>query len=209
MLKRFFVIFCVLFIFNSCFHKEEDVGEEVLSLHECIYKSAKKKTKKFLLLKTLLTVNYVENNVKKSVNPYFPVIHITTNSDKTNAWLQVITTDAQDKSLKIFVDAVNEKKYPDIYPCYTLGNDFYDAPLWQYSSFDKPLSYWKAHAWAVCINKEKKTVCPIGGISWGFKLSSSYIHPICIAPEALEMDVWKEDWEIFKTKLEGFSVVEF
>ena len=71
---------------------------------------------------------------------------------------------------------------------YDTMQEFYDAPLWRYSLFSKPLSYWKGNALAVEVDHENKTIKPVGGISWGFNLSSFQIRPICITPSALNED---------------------
>lgn len=174
------------------------------NLHQCIYKSNKKRNLKVRSLNNAFAITYVENNGHDCFNPHFPAIHITTQA-KHNAWLHVVYTDRND-DYQIFVDTVDPDKAPDIYPFYTLGQEFYDAPLWRYSLFSKPLSYWKGHAWAVEVDHENKTIKPIGGISWGYNLSYFKIRPTCIIPSALNGDDWVNDWQVFKTKLNEFKV---
>lgn len=183
-----------------------DVNQAASSnLHQCIYKSNDKRNLKVRSLNNEFAITYVENSDHDCFNPNFPAIHITTRPAH-NAWLHVVYTDRNDiKDNQIFVDTVDPDKAPDIYPFYNLGQEFYDAPLWRYSLFSKPLSYWKGHAWAVELNRENKTIKPIGGVSWGFNLSYFQIRPICITPSALNEDDWVNDWQIFKTKLSEFK----
>ena len=184
-----------------------DVNQSSSSnLHQCIYKSKDKRNLKVRSLNNEFAITYVENSDHHCFNPRFPAIHITTQA-KHNAWLHVVYTDHNDiKDNQIFVDTVDPDKAPDIYPFYNLGQEFYDAPLWRYSLLSKPLSYWKGHAWAVEVDRENKTIKPVGGVSWGFNLSYFQIRPICIIPSALNGDDWVNDWQIFKTKLNEFEV---
>ncbi len=176
------------------------------NLHQCIYKSDNKRSLKVSSLNNEFTITYVENSNHDCFNPNFPAIHITT-KDKHKAWLHVVYTDRNDiNDNQVFVDTVDPDKAPAIYPFYNLGEEFYDAPLWRYSLFSKPLSYWKGHAWAVEVDRKNKTIKPIGGVSWGFNLSHFKIRPICITPSALNEDDWVNDWQIFKMKLDKVRV---
>ena len=70
----------------------------------------------------------------------------------------------------------------------------------------KPLNYWKGHAWAVTVDRRNKTIKPIGGISWGFKLSYFKLRPELIPLSPLDMQTWESDWLVFQTKLKNFKV---
>ncbi|MEZ5315063.1 MAG: hypothetical protein R3E91_02475 [Chlamydiales bacterium] len=198
------ILLCVLSLgFYAYNWQSPDVNQSASSnLHQCIYKSDDKSNLKVISLNNEFVITYVENSDHDCFNPYFPAIHITTQA-KHNAWLHVVYTDRNDiKDNQIFVDT---DKAPDIYPFYNLGQEFYDAPLWRYSLFSKPLSYWKGHAWAVEVDHENKTIKPVGGVSWGFNLSYFQIRLICITPSALNEDDWVNDWQIFKMKLSEFK----
>lgn len=182
-----------------------DVNQSASSnLYQCIYQSDDKRNLKVISLNNEFVITYVENSGHDCFRPHFPVIHITTQA-KHNAWLHVVYTDRND-DYQIFVDTVDPDKAPDIYPFYNLGQEFYDAPLWRYSLFSKPLSDWKGHAWAVEVDCENKTIKPVGGVSWGFNLSYFQIRPLCITPSVLNGYDWVNDWKIFKTKLNEFEV---
>ncbi len=167
-----------------------------VSIENCIHNSRYKKKLKINSLSNDFLVTYVENNAYNCCNPHFPAIHITT-AAKHNAWLHIVYTD--NKEFKVFIDTVCSNN--PIYPFYTLEQDFYDAPLWKYSFFSKPFSFWKGHAWAVEVDFQQKIIKSIGGIAWGFNLSYFRLHPTCIEPSSIEKEVWDFDWKIFKTYL--------
>lgn len=133
-------------------------------------------------------------------NPYFPIIHIKTDQEH-NAWLHIIRTDCLDAALQEFIDSDGAAQSS----FYTLNQDFYDAPLWRYMLFSKPLSYWIGHAYAVKVDHEKKTIKVIGGIKWGFRLSFFPIKPQMILPSYLHLEDWQSDWEVFKRELKGYK----
>jgi hypothetical protein len=177
------------------------------SIHNCIYNSKNHKHVQIYSLDNIFDIAYVENTNKYSINPYFPAININSKIEH-NAWLHCINTDTVQLEFRNFIDTVDPVLFPEIYPFYTLQEDFYDAPLWKnHSLFNKPLSFWIGHAWAVLVDFEKKTIKPIGGILWGFRLSYFAINPIFIQPSALNLKDWENDWKVFSKKLLEFSVI--
>ncbi len=99
------------------------------------------------------TVHYVEHAGSDCVNPNFPAIHIVADVEHT-AWMQVVSTDSE---YQRFIDAGG------CAPFYNFEKDFYDSPLWAYGVFRRPTSFWKAHAYAVFINRQEKTIECVGG----------------------------------------------
>jgi hypothetical protein len=91
-------------------------------------------------------VYLVGNSKPNCLNPYFPSIHIQA-SQSHNAWIHIVYTDSKAPEWRTFIDAPRSA-----YPFYTYEQDFYDAPLWRYSLFNKPLRFWKGHAFAVKVD---------------------------------------------------------
>jgi len=166
------------------------------SIHQCIH-DGPHNTDTLTSMGHLFIAHYVEHTAKDCINPHFPLIHISTNEDH-NAWLHIVRTDCRSEpKLRQFVDAADE-----VFPLYTLQQDFYDAPCWSYTLFSKPLSFWIGHAYAVRVDHENKTIRCIGGVEWGFKFSYLPVHPQMIFPRALALQDWQEDWPVFKTAKE-------
>ena len=136
-----------------------------------------------------VSVHFVKHAAPNCVNPNFPSIHISTEAKHTG-WVQVIKTD-QHGPYAHFIDTVEGSKF---FPFYSFEQDFFDAPLWSYGFILKPISYWVAHAYAVEINKEKKTLSVKGGIRWGFRLKSFSMYSETIPPQSLAFIDWKSDW---------------
>lgn len=187
-----------------------------LNYRECIYEDPSRKELKFTSCGSMFTINYVEHTLIKARNPTFPSIHIVTN-DQCNAWLQIIYTDCPPNKDWLFIpinenlcyriDTAPKDNDPNkVYPFYTLTNDLYDSPQWNFSFKQRDLSFWRAHAYAVSVNQEKKTISCIGGISWGYKLLPFHFKPKMILPQSLSIDDWKNDWKLFSTVLPDFIV---
>jgi hypothetical protein len=136
--------------------------------------------------------------------PYFPSIHIKA-IKLHNAWIHIVYTDAQTQKLRTFIDAANIDSSSSTYPFYTYEQDFYDAPLWTYSFFNKPLRFWKGHVFAVKVDHQKKSIHCMGGIAWGFELSYFRLYPKAILPQLLNKDDWDKAWQILEEKLPGYS----
>ena len=145
---------------------------------------------------TLYHVSYVENVSCDAINPYFPAIHIKA-SKGCNGWLHVVRTDCVIPELSVFIDSV---KNAELYPFYNRGQlcDFYDAPLWRYRLWYRPITFWEGHAYAVHIDEHNKTVKCLGGVKWGYFLSYWKVRPIALRPSALTEKNWEEDKELFK-----------
>lgn len=146
----------------------------------------------------------VENSKQNCLNPYFPSIHVQA-SKSHNAWVHIVYTDSKAPEWRRFIDAANIDSYGSAYPFYTYEQDFYDAPLWTYSLFNKPLRFWKGHAFAVKVDHQKKSIHSIGGIEWGFELSYFRLRPKSIAPRLLNKEDWEKAWQILQEKLPGYS----
>lgn len=174
-----------------------------LDTHNCIYSGTYNKAN-ISSMNQFFDVHYVENSNKYCINPYFPVVRITTKSNH-NAWLHIVYTDSKALNLRQSIDAPDLTKYPFIYPFYTLHQDFYDDPLWSYTLFSKPLNFWEGHAYAVEIDHKNKTIKCIGGIKWGFRLSFFHLRPQMIAPGSLRQQDWKNDWQFFKKELKEYK----
>lgn len=148
------------------------------------------------------TMYYVSHTCPKSTNPYFPAIHITTDVKSCNGWIQIVHTDTNDPQWQHFIDAP-----PTCFPFYTLENELYDNPIWNYLLFYKPCSSWIAHSYAVSINHQTKTITCLGGIQWGFKLSYFKLRPCMILPSALEIESWKQDCLIVAQALKDYKIL--
>jgi hypothetical protein len=170
-----------------------------LTIHQTIY-NGPHKTLRINSCGTIFEINYVDNSPLEAINPYFPSIHIIGTADYT-AWLHVIRTDSNDSTLKVFIDAGKE-----IYPFYTLDKNFYDAPHWRYSLFQKPVSFWKGHAWAVIVNNKVKKIKCIGGIEWGFELPFFSLYPKMIIPNALSRKNWDNDKKFLEKNLHEYEI---
>ncbi len=177
-------------------------------VYQCIYKSHYSMYYfQAQSMKNYFEVRGVTHSPANCINPNLPAIHIKTQNPRQNAWLQIVYTDSKNHG-PYFIDSANSDKHPDIYPFYSKGKDFYDAPLWSYSALDKPLSYWKAHTWAVEVDYKNKTIRPIGGISWGFGISYFYYYPTALDTQPLEEKDWQQDQKIFEKELK-FNFIEF
>ena len=178
-----------------------------LSIHDSVHAYGEKKYVYPLeKIEGNFIVYFMENTHKTSINPYFPAIHIQTTVPH-NAWIHVVYADAKDVKWRTFLDAPPKNISHSSYPFYTCKKDFYDAPLWRYGIFSKPLRYWKGHAFAVNIDyKEKKIHC-LGGIQWGFKLSFLALRPKGIFPSPLNKKHWTKAWKIIKEKFLGYEQI--
>ena len=177
------------------------------SIASSIY-DATHRTCNFVSMGNAFVVNYVEHAGKDCLNPDFPAIHITTKAEYT-AWMQVVRTDSVVSAWQEFIDTPDKERRPEDYekvaPFYSLGEDFYDAVSWHYTLFQKPLSFWRGHAYAVHVDREAKTITCVGGISWGYELSQWRILPKCTVPCALTEQDWEKDWELFCTALSEYN----
>ncbi|MCC8377059.1 MAG: hypothetical protein LN567_01470 [Rickettsia endosymbiont of Graphium doson] len=189
-----------LFIFALQWQSPKVNNEVAEDIGNCLYKSNYKN----LDLNSMerdFNISYIPNAPRNCVNPSFPIIHIKLKQEH-NAWLQVVRTDCSDEKLQEFIDANVESQYP----FYTLQQDFYDSPLWYYTLFSKPLTYWTAHTYAVKIDHQNKTIKIIGGIKWGFRLAYFPIKPQMILPSSLDTNDWQIDTEVFKQALVGYKI---
>ncbi len=186
-------LFLIILFFNCNLLSITNI-EKIIDHDRCLIKQT------LFSMKSEFDVSYV----KHSSLQHFPGVHfhVTTN-DTTCAWLQIVRTDSKDLKWQQFIDA--DQKF---FPLYTHGKDFYDIPVWNYSIFFKPLSFWNAHAWAIVLDKNKKTVQCLGGISWGFELSFWRLWPCMILPKPLNISDWIQDWNVFKKELSEYVIIQ-
>lgn len=152
----------------------------------------------------MFKIKQINNSSKESINPYFPVIVIEPNL-KIDGWIHVVYTDASHpENLKWKTFADYDPKWTE-YPFYSYAQYFYDAPLWTYSLFSKPLSFWKGHAFAVQVDHQKKSIHCLGGVEWGFELSQFKLRPKAINPKTLNNLDWDKAWQLLQEKLPGYS----
>jgi hypothetical protein len=148
----------------------------------------------------IFKVKQIKNSPKQSINPYFPVILIEPNV-KVDGWIHIVYTDATKYAhlgCHTFVD--HDPKWTND-PFYSYLPYFYDAPLWTYSLFNKPLNFWKGHAFAVKVDHQKKSIHCMGGIEWGFKLSHFRLRPKATTPQLLNKNDWEKAWTILQKKM--------
>jgi hypothetical protein len=197
------IVACLLFG-SLYFWKSPDVNHEsTRSISSCIY-DEKHESDFLSSMGHPFTVSYNGSASNNCMNPHFPAIHITTKTNH-NAWIHVISTDSMEKEEQRFIDMLGDK---EIAPFYTLEGDFFDAPLWKYRFFSKPLSYWKGHAYAVFVDPVKKTIVFIGGIEWGFCLSKMSILPSMIHPVSLTHKDLQQDWNFLENQLVGYKIMK-
>jgi len=139
-------------------------------------------------------VKQINNAGTNCINPYFPVILIEPRVVH-DGWIHVVYTNADDISLRAFVDYD-----PSLtrHPFYNHSHHFYDAPLWTYNLFFKKYMFWKGQAFAVRINKNTREMEYIGGIEWGFEILPMNLRPKALKPRALTENDWLQVQEIIK-----------
>lgn len=195
MKKRFILITAVCCIAIGAWLTQKNTPQNALpklTIHDSIYLSPHRS----LTLDTF-SIAYCEHAPTGASNPNFPAIHIST-TQPHNGWIHIVHSDAKNPKTETspwnFVDASN-----DILPLYNLENDFYDAPHWSFSRMQRPLSYWKGHAYAVTIDQKTGRISYIGGIEWGFLLHRLSLMPKALRPRLLTKEDWKSDWTIMQT----------
>lgn len=171
--------------------------QPVITIHRSIYSHAYRKAY-ISSMKSTFNVSYVEHTTTECINPFFPAIHITTETPH-DGWIHIVYTNSQCPHLRSFVDAPDPKIYPDLYPFYTLEQDFYDAPQWDYTLFSKPINYWHRHAYAVKIDRNHHTITIIGGVNWGYTLSTFSLYPKMVYPQPLSKQDLIKDLSILQT----------
>ena len=196
-------IICIVIALLFRWRNPDMNPNNIACLQKCVYQNPKTKKIKLDSMSYTTEVTFIENSGIKCFNPFFPIIHIRINTNgQHNAWVHIVRTDSLDERLKIFVDTAKEFK-----PFYNFEEDFYDAPHWRYGVFDKPLSFWEGHAYAVKVDHVTKTITCLGGIRWGFKLARFGLKPTMIPPSSLSLDDWELDWSFFGKSLErGYTL---
>ena len=170
-------------------------------IHRCIHES----NPDTLFLPSgsgLFEIHFVKQAGTDCVNPHFPSIHIKTTAPH-NAWIQIVHTDTNDTDYKHFVDSIPDRDY---FPLYSKEEDFYDAPIWLYTLFSKPVHNWKGHAYAIQFDPHSKTITCIGGISWGYTLSPLRLRPQMTLPQSLFLEDWKKDCNLVKVHLKDYII---
>lgn len=184
--------------------KNPEVNINGKDLHSSIY-DTQYKTMILESMGTIFEVNYIESACSDCINPWFPIIHITTAAAQHNAWLHIVRTDNSNKKLQKFIDTNQDSI---AYPFYTRERDFYDAPRWSYTFLKKPCSFWQGHVYAIYINPDNKNISFLGGIKWGFTLSLFNLYPQIIQPSSLTVDECELDWEFFKQEFEKYTILK-
>ncbi|NDB83082.1 MAG: hypothetical protein EB127_10145 [Alphaproteobacteria bacterium] len=204
-LAAFITFICFLIIWLGTWKSPDINHSGETNIHTCIHSDDRK-----LHFKldagggNNFDVYLVENSKLNCLNPYFPSIHIQA-SQPHNAWIHIVYTDSKAPEWRVFIDAANKDTQGSAYPFYTYEQDFYDAPLWTYSLFNKPLSVWKGHAFAVQVDHQKKSIHCLGGVEWGFELSQFKLRPKAINPKTLNNLDWDKAWQLLQEKLPGYS----
>ncbi len=147
-----------------------------------------------------LRISYIEKASSRCLNPNFPAIHIFT-TNKHNAWLQIVFTDSTDPKLQEFIDSSS-----DNYPFYSFEQDYYDAPLWEYSIISKPLSFWKAHTYAIKLDRKNQIIEFVKGVEWGFTFTKFALHPKFTKPRILKQSDWQQDLQIFNREFSKYKI---
>lgn len=199
--RSLFITFILFLIMGLGAWKSPDVNHSGgINIHTCIHSDDRKLHFKLDAGEgNNFDVYLVENSKLNCLNPYFPSIHIQA-SQSHNAWIHIVYTDSKVQQLGTFIDAVDF-----LYPFYTYEQDFYDSPLWAYSLFNKPLRFWKGHAFAVKVDHQKKSIHCIGGIEWGFELPDFRLRPKSIHLQLLNKQTWEKAWQVLQEKLPGYS----
>jgi hypothetical protein len=186
-------IYILLLFFSFNLWSIENIID-VIDRDPCVIKQC------LISMETPFDISYVKYSSWK----HFPGVHFQVNHDlKSVCWLQVVRTDSKDIKLQEFVDACDE-----LFPIYKHGANFYDIPIWNYGFFSKPLSFWRAHSYAVVLDHNQKTIQCLGGISWGFELSFWRLWPCMILPKSLDELDWIQDWNVFKKALPEYTITQ-
>ena len=164
--------------------------EKKLSIEECIYSDSPKLIE-LESLSNKFIVEYIQNSPSKCINPSFPSIKISSFDKDVIGWVHLVYTDSTNLEYKNFVDS-----QANIFPFYTRGKEFLDAPLWSFTLLRKPLTYWRGHAYA--FTKIDNKIKLLGGIKWGFDLGFLSLKPEAIVPELLTLEDWVEDVNILR-----------
>lgn len=199
------VILCISFPF--ALHKLKNPAVNLkskVSIHECIYRGKHQHSKI-----GNFKINFIENSAADCINPNHPSIHMIAYGNH-NAWLHVVHTDAiepyTNKPNWTFIDA-----HESIFPFYTFGDDFYDAPYWNSSLLTKHLHFWRGHAYPVILDHTNKKVKKWKeGIEWGFTWSLFGFSPTAILPRLITFEEQLIDQEILKKAFieNGFLIIE-
>ena len=196
------ILFIATLVFFKFYlnHQDVDCADNLIN---AFYNYKKRGDVSFQQIKSFgnsFDVFYIKNSGRRScLNPMFPKIKIVL-ANPHDGWIQVIRTDSKILELREFVDWTSATKIPK--PFYTLESNFYDAPLWSYNFFSKPLYSWTAHTYAVKTDLSHKKIKCVGGIAWGFKFRRFGISPETILPTPLNQENWDKDWEIIKKYLD-------
>ena len=138
------------------------------------------------------TITLVANADKDCLNPWFPMIHITT-SQRINGWIHVVQTDSDVEKWQLFIDAIDD------YPFYNKIHQFADAPYWTYTLFSKPLTFWRGHVYPIIV--EGNIIHIKSGIKWGFTLGKFSIKPTALMPLTITLSEVDQDMKFLQQKL--------
>ncbi len=201
MWKSVVKVFCIITIFGGALllYSYESPGwnyNSKLSADDCI-----KLDENLIGLGDFL-VRYIENSSTDCTNPYFPTMHIRFLRPH-NAWLQIVRTNVD--GYRVFIDSVDKNTNPELYPFYTMDDDFYDAPLWTYRIWHDGVE-WVAHLYPISIDFHSKVVTFSQGLLWGFRFGNYRLRPVTIKPTIISRNDIESDWLIFKNGLNGYRM---
>lgn len=194
-----------IFLIISPYFQSPSINESRRAFtHEDIYQDPSHTTTALISMNNVFNIALVENARLVACNPNFPAIHISTKAQH-NTWFQVIRTDCSQCQYQTFIDTA-----PHVTPFYyqpVPNIDFYDTPQWGYSLFFKPITFWRAHAYAIQVDHESKTIQCLGGIFWGYSLSYFHLKPCAYKPAALSLQDFMQDWQLLAKELPEYRCI--
>ncbi len=149
-------------------------------------------------------IKYIASAPLESINAGFPIISLES-TENHNAWIQIIQTDTTVASCLKYQHFIDTTTCKNLFPFYTGEKLFIDYPYWSYSIENKPLSYWKAHAYPVLVDKKTKNIQILQGIEWGYRFFSLSFRPTMIEPRKLAKEEIKKDKLFFQQKIRGLG----
>ena len=152
-------------------------------------------------------IKYIASAPLESINAGFPIISLES-TENHNAWIQIIQTDTTAPGCLQYQHFIDTTTDENLFPFYTWQQLFIDTPCWSYSIEYKPLSYWKAHAYPVLVDKKTKNIQILQGIEWGYRFFPLSFRPTMIEPRKLTKEEIKKDKLFFQARVKnlGFRV---
>lgn len=149
-------------------------------------------------------IKYIASAPLESINADFPIISLES-TENHNAWIQIIQTDTTASGCLQYQHFIDTTTCENLFPFYTWEKLFIDYPFWAYSIENKPLSYWKAHAYPVLVDKKTKNIQILQGIEWGYRFFPLSFRPTMIEPRKLIKEEIEKDKLFFQQKIRGLG----